>query len=207
MESLFIVVYEIFERLAYRGILANLVLYLTRELHQGTVTASNNVTNWNNTIWMTLILGVHIADTYLGRFGTGFEATILQPWDQRGKLRRKSLIYPSGADQFNKFEPKEKKQKLSFFNWWAFSVFFGYLISETFVVYIQDNVGWTLCYGLPTVGLVIAVVVFSLDTPFYRHKMPCASPLTKVAKVCVAALRKWKVNLPDDPNEHYELSV
>ena len=59
-----------FERLAFVGIQANLVLYLTRELHQGTVTASNNVTNWIGTQWMTPLLGAYLADSYLGRYWT-----------------------------------------------------------------------------------------------------------------------------------------
>ena len=59
-----------FERLAFHGIATNLVVYLTTELHQGTVTASNNVTNWNGVVWMTPILGAYIADAHLGRFWT-----------------------------------------------------------------------------------------------------------------------------------------
>ncbi|GMN49030.1 hypothetical protein TIFTF001_018190, partial [Ficus carica] len=43
----FIVAYEVFERMAYYGISTNLVIYLTSKLHEGTVTSSNNVTNWH----------------------------------------------------------------------------------------------------------------------------------------------------------------
>ncbi|KAL0370396.1 UNVERIFIED_CONTAM: protein NRT1/ PTR FAMILY 5.2 [Sesamum angustifolium] len=66
----FIVGYEIFERMAYYGIASNLVIYLTQQLHEGTVTSSNNVTNWVGTVWMTPLLGAYIADTYLGRYWT-----------------------------------------------------------------------------------------------------------------------------------------
>lgn len=62
--------YEIFERMAYYGISSNLILYLTKKLHQGTVTASNNVTNWVGTIWITPILGAYVADAHLGRYWT-----------------------------------------------------------------------------------------------------------------------------------------
>ncbi|KAI5341342.1 hypothetical protein L3X38_020616 [Prunus dulcis] len=44
----FIVGYEIFERWQIMGS-ANLVVYLTRKLHEGTVQSSNNVTNWSGT--------------------------------------------------------------------------------------------------------------------------------------------------------------
>lgn len=62
--------YEVFERMAYYGIATNLVLYLSKELYQGTVTSSNNVTNWVGTVWMTPILGAYIADAHLGRYWT-----------------------------------------------------------------------------------------------------------------------------------------
>ena len=112
-----------------------------------------------------------------------------------------------GAEQFDDFEPKERKQKLSYFNCWVFGVFFGFLLSETFLVYIQDTVGWSLGYGLPTAGLVIAVLLFLVGTPFYRHKLHSGRPFTKIAKVFVAAMRKWKVPFPNDPKELHELSM
>lgn len=64
------VVYEVFERMAYYGISSNLVIYLSNVLHQGTVTASNNVTNWVGTVFLTPILGAYIADAHLGRYWT-----------------------------------------------------------------------------------------------------------------------------------------
>ncbi|KAL8236792.1 hypothetical protein R6Q59_017873 [Mikania micrantha] len=66
----FIVVYEVFERMAYYGISSNLIIYLTTKLRQGTVRSSNNVTNWVGTIWMTPILGAYVADALLGRYWT-----------------------------------------------------------------------------------------------------------------------------------------
>lgn len=56
--------------MAYYGISTNLVLYFTRKLHEGTVTSSNNVTNWVGTVWLTPILGAYIADAFLGRYWT-----------------------------------------------------------------------------------------------------------------------------------------
>ncbi|KAL0322552.1 UNVERIFIED_CONTAM: protein NRT1/ PTR FAMILY 5.2 [Sesamum angustifolium] len=88
-----------------------------------------------------------------------------------------------------------------------FSIFFGTLFANTVLVYIQDNVGWTLGYGLPTVGLAISIVIFLAGTPFYRHKLPTGSPFTKMAKVVVAALRKSSLPVPSDPKELYELDL
>ncbi|GMP55916.1 hypothetical protein CsSME_00020577 [Camellia sinensis var. sinensis] len=73
----FVVVYEVFERMAYYGISSNLVVYLTDKLHQGTVKSSNNVTNWVGTIWMTPILGAYVADAHLGRYWTFVIASVI----------------------------------------------------------------------------------------------------------------------------------
>ncbi|KAK3022519.1 hypothetical protein RJ639_046796 [Escallonia herrerae] len=247
----FVVVYEVFERMAYYGISSNLILYLTKKLHQGTVTSANNVTNWVGTIWMTPVLGAYMADAHLGRYWTFViasviyllgmiiltltvtlpglkpprcvdpnvadckEASTLQLALFFGALYTlavgtggtKPNISTIGADQFDEFEPKEKAHKLSFFNWWMFSIFLGTLFANTVLVYIQDNVGWSLGYGLPTVGLAISILIFLSGTPFYRHKKPSGSPFTRMARVIVAALRKWSVPIPTDPKGLYELDL
>ncbi|KAK8968731.1 Peptide transporter PTR3-A [Platanthera guangdongensis] len=244
----FIVVYEVFERLAYFGVAPNLVLYLTNKLHQGTVKASNNVTNWYGTIMFTPILGAYIADAHLGRYWTFiFSSAIylsgmafltlsvtlpslkpppcesLNAEDCKtggfhviifflalytialGAGGTKPNIATLGADQFDVHCPKERFHKLSFFNWWTFSIFFGNLFSSTVLVYIQDNVGFSVGYTIPTVALAFSIGVFLLGTPIYRHKPPSGSPITTIGRVLVASMRKWKVPLPDDPNELYEL--
>uniref|UniRef100_A0A5B6ZT67 Peptide transporter PTR3-A n=1 Tax=Davidia involucrata TaxID=16924 RepID=A0A5B6ZT67_DAVIN len=247
----FVVVYEVFERMAYYGISSNLILYLTKKLHQGTVTSANNVTNWVGTIWMTPILGAYVADAHLGRYWTFViacaiylsgmslltlavsvpglkpphcvdanamdckKASTLQLAVFYGALYTLAIgtggtkpnISTIGADQFDDFEPKEKAHKLSFFNWWMFSIFFGTLFANTILVYIQDNVGWTLGYGLPTLGLAISILIFLAGTPFYRHRVPTGSPFTRMARVIVAALRKWRVPIPTDSKELYELDL
>ncbi|XP_057959431.1 protein NRT1/ PTR FAMILY 5.2-like [Malania oleifera] len=246
----FVVVYEIFERMAYYGISSNLILYLTNKFHEGTVTASNNVTNWVGTIWLTPILGAYVADAHLGRYWTFLLASAiylsgmslltlavsvpgLKPppcvqGNNAANCRKASTLQLAvfygalyilaigtggtkpnistiGADQFDDFDPKEKFHKLSFFNWWMFSIFFGTLFANTFLVYIQDNVGWTLGFALPTLGLAISIGIFLVGTPFYRHRVPTGSPFTKMARVIVAALRKRRVIIPRDPKELYEL--
>ncbi|XP_020578987.1 protein NRT1/ PTR FAMILY 5.2-like [Phalaenopsis equestris] len=236
--------------MAYYGISSNLVLYMTNKLHEGTVTSSNNVTNWVGTVWLTPIIGAYIADAYLGRYWTFIFASIiyfmgmcvltlavslpsLKPppcgsgtADPNCTNKASSLqlgvfffglyvialgtggtkpnISTIGADQFDEFHPRERKHKLSFFNWWLFSIFFGTLFANTVLVYTQDNVGWTLGYALPTLGLLISIMIFVAGTPFYRHKPLTGSPFKKMAQVVVAAMKKYRVSVPDDPKELYE---
>ncbi|KAM0949352.1 putative proton-dependent oligopeptide transporter family, MFS transporter superfamily [Dioscorea sansibarensis] len=140
----------------------------------------------------SLQLGVFFTALYILAIGTG---------------GTKPNISTIGADQFDEFDPRERSHKLSFFNWWMFSIFFGTLFAYTILVYIQDNVGWTLGYGLPTLGLLISIITFVIGTPFYRHKLPSGSPFTKMARVLVAASRKWRVQVPNDPKELHELDL
>ncbi|XP_076925545.1 protein NRT1/ PTR FAMILY 5.2-like [Bidens hawaiensis] len=245
--------YEVCERMAYYGISTNLVLYLTRELHEGTVKSSNNVTNWVGTVWMTPLLGAYIADTYLGRYWTFMIASLiylvgmclitlvvsipsLKPptcgkgvsyldCAKRASQFQIGIFYCAlyiiaigtggtkpnistmGADQFDDFEPKERAHKLTFFNWWMFSIFFGTLFANTFLVYLQDHAGWGLGYTIPTIALLVAIIAFVFGTPVYRHKPRAESPFTRMAKVIVATARKWNVKVPVDPKELYELTL
>ncbi|KAK1290212.1 Peptide transporter PTR3-A [Acorus calamus] len=248
----FVVGYEVFERMAYYGISSNLVLYLTRKLHQGTVTSANNVTNWSGTVFLTPILGAYVADAHLGRYWTfvassavylagmclltlavsvpGLKPPPCDPateanCDKKTSTLQLAVFFAAlyilamgtggtkpnistiGADQFDDFDQKERTHKLSFFNWWMFSIFLGTLFANTVLVYIQDNVGWTLGYGLPTLGLMISIAIFMSGTPFYRHKKPSGSPFTMMARVFVAAAKKWRVALPSDPKELHEVDV
>lgn len=61
---------ECCERLAYYGMSTNLVNYLQIRLNMDNVTASNSVTSWSGTCYLTPLIGAFLADAYLGRFWT-----------------------------------------------------------------------------------------------------------------------------------------
>jgi dipeptide/tripeptide permease len=138
----------------------------------------------------SLQLGVFFLALYILAVGTG---------------GTKPNISTIGADQFDDHHPRERRHKLSFFNWWMFSIFFGTLFANTVLVYLQDNVGWTVGYALPTLGLAVSIAIFTAGTPFYRHKPTSGSSFARMARVIVAAIRKLAVALPDDARELHEL--
>ncbi|KAL0693344.1 hypothetical protein Bca4012_060524 [Brassica carinata] len=117
----------------------------------------------------------------------------------------KANISTIGADQFDETDPKEKIQKMSFFNWWMFSIFFGTLFANTVLVYVQDNVGWGWGYGIPTLGLAISIFIFLMGTPFYRHKPPGGSAFMKMTRVIVASFRKANAPMARDLAQFHEL--
>ncbi|KAI7746781.1 hypothetical protein M8C21_032767 [Ambrosia artemisiifolia] len=121
----------------------------------------------------------------------------------------KPNISTFGADQFDDFDPDEKRLKVSFFNWWMFSSFLGALVATLCLLYIQENLGWGLGYGIPTVGLILSLVIFYIGTPMYRHKMRKTNnrPATDFFNVIRAAIANRHHELPRDPSELHELDL
>ncbi|CAN6822920.1 unnamed protein product [Brassica oleracea] len=118
----------------------------------------------------------------------------------------KPNISTFGADQFDDYSIRERKQKDSFFNWWTFSSFSGALFATLGLVYIQENLGWGLGYGIPTLGLLVSLVVFYIGTPFYRHKVIKSDNLAKaLVRVPIAAFKNRKLHCPNDLLELHEL--
>ncbi|XP_078167827.1 protein NRT1/ PTR FAMILY 8.1-like isoform X2 [Carex rostrata] len=118
----------------------------------------------------------------------------------------KPCVSSFGADQFDESDPREKKSKSSFFNWFYFSINIGALIASSVLVYIQTNVGWGWGLGIPAVCMAIAVVCFFVGTPLYRNQRPAGSPLTRVAQVLVASVWKLRVHVPEDASLLYEIT-
>lgn len=239
----FILGNECCERLAYYGMSTNLVNFLQIRLNQGNVTASNNVTNWSGTCYITPLIGAFLADAYLGRYWTiaGFSiiyvfgmtlltltASVggLKPSCNRDGCRPtssqtavtfvalylialgtggiKPCVSSFGADQFDETDETEKKKKSSFFNWFYFSINIGALIASSVLVWIQMNVGWGWGFGIPAVAMAVAVISFFSGSRLYRLQKPGGSPLTPVAQVIVASLRKLHLKVPSDKSLLYE---
>lgn len=117
----------------------------------------------------------------------------------------KPNISTFGADQFDDFNPNEKEIKASFFNWWMFTSFLGALIATLGLVYIQENLGWGLGYGIPTAGLLLSLVIFYIGTPIYRHKVRTTkSPTKDLIRVLLTAFKNRKLQLPSNPSDMFE---
>ncbi|RZC12322.1 Protein NRT1/ PTR FAMILY 8.3 [Glycine soja] len=116
----------------------------------------------------------------------------------------KSCVPSFGADQFDDTDPVERIRKWSFFNWYYFSIYLGAIVSSSIVVWIQDNAGWGLGFGIPTLLIVLSMASFFIGTPLYRFQKPGGSPVTRMCQVLCASVRKWNLVVPEDSSLLYE---
>ncbi|GAB4848161.1 hypothetical protein Ancab_002828 [Ancistrocladus abbreviatus] len=118
----------------------------------------------------------------------------------------KPCVSSFGADQFDDTDPRERVKKGSFFNWFYFSINIGALVSSSLIVWVQENLGWALGFGIPALSMGIAIASFFSGTPLYRFQKPGGSPLTRMCQVLVASFHKWKLKVPEDSSLLYETS-
>ncbi|KAG6389299.1 hypothetical protein SASPL_150766 [Salvia splendens] len=116
----------------------------------------------------------------------------------------KSSISGFGTDQFDEKDEKEKAQMAYFFNRFFFFISIGTLTAVTVLVYLQDEVGRSLAYGICSIAMLIAIFVFLSGTRRYRYKKSSGSPMVQIFQVIAAAMSKRKMNLPYDVGMLYE---
>ncbi|XP_059628068.1 protein NRT1/ PTR FAMILY 5.6-like [Cornus florida] len=117
----------------------------------------------------------------------------------------KPCLESFGADQFDEDHPEERKKKMSFFNWWNFSLCCGLLLGVTLVVYVQDYVSWGVADLILAIFMTVTIIIFYFGRPFFRYRMSQGSPLTPVLQVLVAAIKKRKLPYPSSPSLLYEV--
>ncbi|XXG65158.1 hypothetical protein AAC387_Pa05g2931 [Persea americana] len=223
----YIIGVEVAERFTYVGFGGNLVTYLTNVLHESTATAVKNVNIWVGASTLLPLFGAFITDSYSGRYHTilfssliyvlGLAAMTLTVAMAESQFQE-SLFFMSlylvvigqgghmpcvqafGADQFDESSEKERRDKNSFFNWRYFGQSSAAMTAMVMVFYLQDNVGWTISFGILAIAMALALVLFLLGWRSYRRQAPSRSPLTRVAQVLVAVARKLVLSSTIDDN-------
>ena len=116
----------------------------------------------------------------------------------------KPCVWPFGPDQFDDTNLKEKAKKGAFFNWFYFATNMGSLVASSFLVWVQDNAGWSVGFGIPLLFMGIGIVSFFSGTLFYRFQKSGGSPLKRIFQVVVATFHKWNLDVPRDSSLLYE---
>ncbi|XP_021845629.2 protein NRT1/ PTR FAMILY 5.6 [Spinacia oleracea] len=117
----------------------------------------------------------------------------------------KPCLESFGADQFDDNHSEERKQKMSFFNWWNIALCSGLFFGVTLIVYLQDYVSWGVGFCILTVTMGATVLIFVLGRPVYRYRIARGSPLTPLLRVFVAAVAKRNLHCPSDSSLLYEV--
>ncbi|CAO2196550.1 unnamed protein product [Urochloa humidicola] len=227
---IFILANNCFQCTAYFAVSTNLVNYLKDRLHVGSKAAANGVTNWMGTASVTPLVAAFLADAFLGRYWTislfllisVVAYVVLTASAAAAALESAAAFYAGlyllalggalqpvltafGADQFDEADEADRARQSSFFNWFYMSINVGSLIGGTVLVWVQSSVSWGLGYGIPALLSGVAVAVFLAGTAAYQsHQPPGGSPITRVAQVVAAAVRKWRVEAPEDAAELHE---
>lgn len=116
----------------------------------------------------------------------------------------KSSISGFGTDQFDDTDEKEKAKMAYFFNRFFFFISTGTLMAVTVLVYIQDEVGRSWAYGICSVSMLGAILLFLSGTKRYRYKKSMGSPVVHILQVIAAAIKKRKLELPQNVGLLYE---
>eukprot|EP00262_Sarcandra_glabra_P005890 TRINITY_DN1782_c0_g1_i3.p1 TRINITY_DN1782_c0_g1~~TRINITY_DN1782_c0_g1_i3.p1 ORF type:complete len:587 (-),score=43.49 TRINITY_DN1782_c0_g1_i3:389-2062(-) len=114
-----------------------------------------------------------------------------------GGVRACNLAF--GADQFDPDTEAGKKGINSFFNWYFSTYTLATMVAMTLIVWVQDEVSWTLGLGIPALLMFLSCVVYFSGSSIYVKVPPEGSPFTSLVQVFVAATRKRGLKLPIDP--------
>lgn len=112
----------------------------------------------------------------------------------------KPCVQVFGADQFNESSEEERRAKNSFFNWWYFGQCSGAIAAMLIVYYLQDNMGWTIGFGILAIVMGLGLILFLLGRRLYHRQAPSGSPLTHVAQALVAVSIKLQLPSTIDDN-------
>ena len=112
-----------------------------------------------------------------------------------------------GADQFDEEDPHEGHSKVAFFSYFYLALNLGSLFSNTILGYFQDKGMWALGFWASAGSATLALGLFLVGTPRYRHFTPKGNPLSRFCQVMVAASRKWKVEMPQNGDDLYEVDA
>lgn len=115
-----------------------------------------------------------------------------------GQGGHKPCVQAFGADQFDGQNPEESKAKSSFFNWWYFFMCSGVFISLLVLTYIQDNLSWSLGFGIPCIVMICSLAIFWLGSRTYRYsiKREETNAFLRIGSVFAAAVRNWQITPP-----------
>ncbi|KZV51141.1 hypothetical protein F511_06205 [Dorcoceras hygrometricum] len=119
-----------------------------------------------------------------------------------GGIRSSCLAF--GANQLRKGNFNQTRSlKESYFGWYYVSYAFSVLIGLTCIVYIQDNLGWSVGFAVPALLILLAMVLFFSASFWYIKPDSKTSLITDFVKVVVASCRNRHFKISDRTDVEY----
>ena len=113
----------------------------------------------------------------------------------------KSNVSGLGADQFEDGCEKGRQTMQSYFNWFGVTLSVASIMAVTILVYVQDNQGRGVGYGISLACMGISLALFIGGSKIYCTRPPRGSPLTQVAQV--ASWRNRHFPIPFETSHFY----
>lgn len=118
-----------------------------------------------------------------------------------GGIKPCSLAF--AADQMDKPEnPKNAKIMQNFFNWYYASVGVSVMIAVTAIVYIQDEAGWIVGFGVPAGVMLLSTIFFFFGSSLYVKVPPNKNLSSGFVQVIAAVWKNRHLDLP--PNDDFD---
>nr|GMC49175.1 protein NRT1/ PTR FAMILY 1.2-like [Ipomoea batatas] len=153
--------------MATLGLAPNMILYLMREYQMDMASGSNVLYWWSAASNITPVIGAFMADSFVGRFQIITMGSVIS------------------------FVLKNEGVKMErYFGWYYAITLVSGLVAMTCLVYIQENMGWEIGFGVLLLLMLCAAVLIFLGSPFYVKQKPKGSLITGLIQVIVASYRK-----------------
>ncbi|CAH9076587.1 unnamed protein product [Cuscuta europaea] len=112
-----------------------------------------------------------------------------------GGVKSSSLAF--GIDQLKNIQKNGRAMESYFGCYYAVNMV-SVLVSMTCLVYIQENMGWEIGFGILVLLMLFATIFILLGSPFYVRSKPKGSLITGLVQVIVAFYRKRNLVIPSD---------
>ncbi|XP_047335398.1 protein NRT1/ PTR FAMILY 1.2-like [Impatiens glandulifera] len=126
-----------------------------------------------------------------------------------GGIRSASMAFGLDQLQDNAQSLNRKGAMETYINWYSATSTLSVVIAMTFIVYIQDNLGWKIGFGVPLVLMFLSAISFFLASSLYVKSKPNSSLITGFIQVIVASFKKRNFPLPSNEKDllyHHDIN-
>ncbi|XP_027079775.1 protein NRT1/ PTR FAMILY 1.2-like [Coffea arabica] len=117
-----------------------------------------------------------------------------------GGIGSSSLAF--GADQLRRAGGQNNGWALEcYFSWYYALCTISILIALPCIVYVQENLGWQVGFGIPVMLMLLSTLSFSLASHLYVKLKAKSSLIVEMLQVAVASYRKRHIELPTESSK------